>query len=182
MFRVFCIIVSFVSRGLNKASRVSGNFIAMSKGLQVGYDTKLVGTQSFGSEPFLIEIGDGCLITDGVKFITHDGAIQVPLIASGESIENVYAKKSTFDRIKVGNNVFIGVNSVLLPGTEIGNNSIVAAGSIVKGVFSEGLVIGGNPAKVITNIDKYADKNSNRILSLSSIEERRSQIESHLSR
>ena len=76
---------------------------------------------------------------DGVRFITHDGSIQVPLIKKDTHVKDVYSKKSTFGRIDIGDNVFIGVASIILPNTKISNNSIVAAGSVVKEILKRAL-------------------------------------------
>ena len=54
--------------------------------------------------------------------------------------------------IKIGNNVWIGWNSTILKGVEIGDNSIVAAGSVVlAGNYPAGVLLAGNPAKIIKN-------------------------------
>ncbi len=159
--------ISFLFRAISKVKRLANVAAAKRDGLKVGEGTILVGDQSFGSEPFLIKIGDNCLITDGVKFITHDGSIQVPLISDGLNVEDVYSKKSTFGRINVGDNVFVGVGSIILPSTNISRNSIVAAGSVVKGSFESGVVIGGNPAKVICSLEEYYSRNADGIVDLS---------------
>jgi acetyltransferase-like isoleucine patch superfamily enzyme len=145
-------------------------------GLKVGKKTIFVGSQSFGTEPYLIKIGNSCLITDGVSFLTHDGSIQVPLINDGESIDDIYSKKSTFSKIEVGDNVFIGINSILLPGTKISSNSIFGAGSVVKGIFNDGVVIAGNPAVVICSLEHYKHKNYPRILSFVDKSQNRKEI------
>lgn len=169
-------IIQFISRILRRFERLSNVHLAINSGMKVGGNTLFVGMQQFGSEPYLIDIGKDCLVTDGVRFITHDGSIQVPLIAAGQSFSDVYSKSSTFGRIVVGDNVFIGVNSVILPDTVIGNNSIVAAGSVVKGVFNAGSVVGGNPAKWLCSVDDYYERNSGRVLKLSSEKARAKQI------
>jgi acetyltransferase-like isoleucine patch superfamily enzyme len=151
-------------------------------GMIVGENTKFIGTQDFGTEPYLIEIGKDVLLTDGVRFITHDGSIQVPYIKQGDPIANVYGKKSTFGRCIIKNNVFIGVNAIILPNTIIGENSIIAAGAIVKGMFPANSVIGGNPAKVICSTDTYFEKNMSTVLNLTNIvsAKRKNRIISHL--
>jgi acetyltransferase-like isoleucine patch superfamily enzyme len=159
-------IVTIFFRIFSKLKRMGNIASAKKEGLKIGPGTILVGDQSFGSEPFLIEIGRDCLITDGVRFITHDGAIQVPLIAAGYGIKDVYSKKSTFNRIKIEDNVFIGVSTIILPGTTIGCNSIIAAGSVVKGEFPTNTVIGGNPAKTISTLAEYLGKNEKKIIKL----------------
>ncbi len=60
--------------------------------------------------------------------------------------------------ICVGNNVFIGNNSILLPGVIIGDNYIIGAGSVVSKNVPENSVVAGNPAKVIMSFSEYADK------------------------
>ena len=159
-------VLDILFRAFFKLRRWAALASAKRAGLKIGPRTILVGDQSFGSEPFLIEIGSDCLITDGVKFITHDGSIQVPLIAAGEKIADVYSKKSIFSEIAISDNVFIGVGSVILPGSFIGKNSIVGAGSVVKGRFPSGVVIAGNPAKVICGVNDYFDRNKDRIVVL----------------
>lgn len=57
----------------------------------------------------MVKIGCECLITDGVRFTTHDGSIQVLFIEKVAHIKDVYSKKSTFGSIDIGDNVFIGV-------------------------------------------------------------------------
>jgi acetyltransferase-like isoleucine patch superfamily enzyme len=55
-----------------------------------------------------------------------------------------------FGRIRIGNNVFVGTNCIILYGTTIGDNCIVGAGSVVRGHYPDNSVIVGNPAKVVT--------------------------------
>lgn len=60
--------------------------------------------------------------------------------------------------IHIGDNVFIGANSFILPGTEIGNNCIIGAGSVVRGKIPDGSVVIGNPATIVSNVGKIANK------------------------
>lgn len=55
--------------------------------------------------------------------------------------------------IKVGNNVWIGLNVTILKGTVIGNNCVIAAGSVVKGEFPDNVLIQGNPAVIVSNLE-----------------------------
>ena len=69
----------------------------------------------------------------------------------------VYSENRTQGRdipkeIHIGNNVWIGLNSIILKGTHIGDNSIVAAGSVVKGVFPCNVIVQGNPAVIVNEI------------------------------
>ena len=64
--------------------------------------------------------------------------------------------------VTIGNNVFIGTKAVILKGTTIGDNCIVGAGSVVRGTFPDGVVIAGNPAKVICTVKEFHNKNLNK--------------------
>ena len=104
-------------------------------------DNCFINNVNFSTEPYLIEIGDHVAIAAGTDFITHDGAIW----CFRDEIENA----DVFSKIKIGNNVFIGNNCTILPGTTVGDNCIIGAGSVVRGNFPENSVIVGNPAKVV---------------------------------
>ncbi len=56
--------------------------------------------------------------------------------------------------IKIGNNVVIGTHSIILPGTEIGDNVFVAANSVVKGTLESGWMYGGSPCKPIKKLSE----------------------------
>lgn len=158
---------------------------ALDSGMKVGEYTKFVGEQSFGSEPYLIEIGNNCLITDNVSFTTHDGGIQVPFIERGSDLPSVYAKQSLVGTVTLGDNVFVGTRSIFLPQTTLGDNVIVAAGSVVKGDFLSNIVIGGVPAKVICSLDEYYNKHKNNLFfcnnKILSLHEKQKLIFEHLS-
>jgi acetyltransferase-like isoleucine patch superfamily enzyme len=59
------------------------------------------------------------------------------------------AKAKTFSTVTIKDHVWIGCNVTILKGTQIGNNCVVAAGSIVKGSFPDNVLLAGNPAKII---------------------------------
>jgi acetyltransferase-like isoleucine patch superfamily enzyme len=77
-------------------------------GVIVGKGCRIT-TRNFGSEPFLVKLGDKVLIGSGVKFVTHD--------ASASMVSDEKGRRHIFHGIDVGNNVFIGINCILLPGT-----------------------------------------------------------------
>ena len=94
-----------------------------------------------------ITIGDDCLIGHDVEFLDSDGHALSP------------SRRRDYDTglsepIVIGKNVWLGNNVQVLRGTEIGDNSVVAAGAVVKGKFGCNVVIGGVPGKVIRTIDE----------------------------
>nr|WP_308293099.1 acyltransferase [Pseudarthrobacter sp. MDT3-26] len=93
------------------------------------------------SEYDLLSIGDHVTISTEVLFITHDG--------TGWLINDGNMRRYRLARIEIGNNVFIGARSTILPGIRIGDRCIVAAGSVVTKSIPPGTVVGGNPARVI---------------------------------
>jgi acetyltransferase-like isoleucine patch superfamily enzyme len=114
------------------------------QGMKIG-ENCVIGTMSFSTEPYLIEIGDHVAIADDTEIVTHDGGVW----CFRDEIKNA----DLFGKVKIGNNVFIGNNCTILPNTTIGDNCIIGSGSVLRGKFPENSVIMGNPAKVVTNIN-----------------------------
>ncbi|MBF6648735.1 DapH/DapD/GlmU-related protein [Methylobacter sp. BlB1] len=143
---------------------LSPNSYAKFIGVKFGSNCKF-RTKYFGTEPYLIEVGDNVQTSSNVYFINHDGGVGV--------LRNLYKdlkKTDLIKRIIIGNNVFIGFNVTILLGTKIGNNVIVGAGSVVKGELMSNSVYAGVPAKYICSIDSYKEKNSRFFLNTFSIE------------
>lgn len=102
--------------------------------------------------PWMLHIGNDVRVTSGVTILCHDYSRSV--FCDIEGMGNVGEAKTTW----IGDNVFIGVNAIILMGTRIGNNSIVGAGAVASGSFPDGSVIAGNPAKVITTVEELYKK------------------------
>lgn len=101
----------------------------------------------------LVTIGDRVVISGNVSILVHDYAISRALEAAGDKLRSEVA----FLRpVCIGNNSFIGMRSILLPGTNIGENVIVGAGSVVRGHIPDNSIILGNPAQVVGNTIEYA--------------------------
>ena len=136
---------------LNRIYRLSVEFLGSDarigyfrkQGMKIGENCLIAGLY-YTDEAYLIQIGDHVAIAAGTKFITHDGGLWC--------FNQDPQEEDLFGMIKIGNNVHIGMNCILLPNTTIGNNCIIAAGSIVRGTFPDNSVILGNPAKVVTNM------------------------------
>ena len=106
-----------------------------------------------GNDYSLISIGDATTISSDVVFLTHDYSISKGLKMIDPELNGRFLKP-----IRVGSNCFIGMRSMILPGTTLGDNVIVGAGSVVKGNFPDNVVIAGNPAKVLCLTDDWARK------------------------
>lgn len=94
-----------------------------------------------------IEIKDNVMIGGNCKIIDHDFHPLEPKARLEDNRKMIRRKK-----ISIGNNVFIGTNSIILRGTEIGDNCVIGAGSVVSGTFESNCVIAGNPAKIIRKL------------------------------
>lgn len=141
----------------NKISSLNYLSYLRSIGMKIGKGTILFDptkTIIDSQRPWMIEIGEFCKITTGVVILSHDYSRSVLRRRYNEILCEC---KKTF----IGNNVFIGINSILLMGTKLGNNVIVGAGSVVSGEFPDDVVIGGNPAKIICSLEKYYEKRKN---------------------
>jgi acetyltransferase-like isoleucine patch superfamily enzyme len=124
--------------------------LARKWGVEVGEGCVLLHCK-FGSEPYLVTIGNHCLIAPGVQFVTHDAGIWV--------FEEDYATPATkFGPVVVHDNCMIGINSIIMPGVEIGPSSVVGAGSVVARDVPPNTVYAGNPAKYIESYDEYLEK------------------------
>ncbi len=119
-------------------------------GVKIGKNCRFTGSPNWGSEPYLIEIGDNVTITQRVTFHTHDGGVGL--------FRKEHPGINIFGKIKIGNNVFVGSHTIFLPGVTVGNNVIIAAGSVISKDIPDNVVVGGVPAKIIKSIDEYKNK------------------------
>jgi acetyltransferase-like isoleucine patch superfamily enzyme len=121
---------------------------ARKQGAIIGNNCRLINV-SFGSEPWLVKLGDHVSATS-TSFITHDGGVWV--------FRQEFPDLDILSPIEVGDNVFIGSHAIILPGTKIGNNTVIGAGSIVRGTFPANIVIAGTPARFIKSLAAYRNK------------------------
>jgi len=131
---------------------------AESRGVRFGEGCKVVSslTTSFGTEPYLISFGVHTEVSADVTFITHDGAVWV--------LREEHPDVDVFGEIKVGSNVFIGRGVIILPGTHIGDNTVIGAGAVVKGQLEANSVYAGVPARRICSYEEYKTRALNASL------------------
>lgn len=108
----------------------------------IGDNTRLNGVYLHSQKK--IVIGKNTVIASGVNILDSNGHETL-------SYDRTVGR-DTPQEIIIGDNVWIGLNSIILKGTTIGNNSIVAAGSIVKGNIPENVIVQGNPATIVRKI------------------------------
>ncbi len=151
--------------------------VCKAKGLKADNSVIFISAPDFGSEPFLIEIGARTKITAGCRFINHDGAMY--------TIRNLekFSDARNFGRIKLGENCFVGNNCTFLPGSQMGDNCILGAGSVLNSSMPDNSVYAGVPAKFICTIDEYGNKAlENNIIYPRELEENRAALEKHISK
>ena len=135
--------------------RIRGEYTTerlISMGMKVGKNFgRLKGVILDPSHCWLIEIGDNVTMAPRVHVLCHD--------ASTKQFLN-YTKIA---RVTIGNNVFIGAETVVMPGVTIGNNVIVGANSTVTHDVPDNVVVAGCPAKQICTLDEYLEKERMRM-------------------
>ena len=119
----------------------------LKRGLQIGKDFKRMGGVIIDpSHCYHITIGDNVTLAPRVHILAHDTSTYV------------FFGKTRAANVTIGNDVFVGASSIILPGVHIGNRVIIGAGSIVTKDIPDNSVAVGNPAKVICSVDDYLAK------------------------
>ena len=118
-------------------------------GVKIGKNCLICTPLLYGVDGCLIEIGDDVVVSTNVTFVLHD-------YSASRVVKDI---ASLHGKVTIGSNSFIGARSVLMYGVEIGENTIVAAGSVVTKSFKQGnIIIGGNPANIIGTWDDFREK------------------------
>jgi acetyltransferase len=111
------------------------------QGIVIGNNTMISTGAHLDVHRGKIIIGDNCLITHGCYIMSHDGAAK--MITPGADGNGV---------VVIGNNVFVGVNSVILPNVTVGDNAVIAAGAVVTSDVPSATVVAGVPARIIKHL------------------------------
>lgn len=151
--------------------------ICLAKGLKVGKNVRFVEVPQFGTEPFLIEIGDETTFSNNVRFVNHDGG------QNALHFIEKYKDVRTFARIKIGKRCLIGADCTIMPGVEMQDNCVLGAGSILTTSMKKGNVYAGIPAKFICTVEEYGDKLlANNVLYPRALEKNRSALDEYISK
>lgn len=121
-----------------------GDVAARWLGVKVGEGCRIL-SHLFGSEPWLISVGNRVTISSGVRILTHDG--------TGWLFRDDLGRRFRYARVHIGDDVFVGIGSIIMPGVHVGDRCVVGAGSVVTKSVPSGSVVAGNPAKLITTYD-----------------------------
>ncbi len=116
------------------------------KGAIIGENVVIWSSKIDKKHAHLLEIGNNVTIADA-RILFHDASTKMEL---------GYSKVG---KVTIGNNVFIGADAIILPGTTIGNKVIIGAGAVVTKNIPDNSVFAGNPAKHICSYDEYISRN-----------------------
>lgn len=125
------------------------------QGVKIGEGCDILNRiENYGTEPWLIQIGNRVTITNGVGLITHDGSSRL----FRDQLPGSSRWGNRFGTIIIEDNCFIGIDSLILPGVRIGPNSIVGVRSVVTRDVPPFTVVAGVPARPICTLDEYIEK------------------------
>jgi maltose O-acetyltransferase len=123
------------ARGLRRRGLVVGKNFDMLEGVQIDW-----------SHCWRITIGDDVTLAPSVRILAHDASTKA------------YLGYTRIGKVTIGNRVFIGANSIVLPGVDIGDDVIIGAGSIVTHDIPDNTVAAGNPARPLGHTDEYIER------------------------
>lgn len=129
-------------------------------GVEIGEDVTIyVPSKTLIDEqyPWMIAIGNHVRITEGVKILTHDYSWSVLKKYATEN-ENAGEILGASGEVIIGDNVFIGMNSIITRNVTIGNNVIIGTGSVVTKDCKDDGVYVGVPAHRISSVSEYKEK------------------------
>ena len=118
----------------------------INRGIKVGKNVDILSSRIDD----YVEIGNNVTITNAT-ILTHDASIKK------------FLGKSKIGKVVIGNDVFVGLGAIILPGTIIGNKVIIGAGAVVSGKIEDNSVIVGNPCKKLCSFDDYILKHKNKM-------------------
>lgn len=129
----------------------------VNNGGTIGTGCEIFPEVFFGSEPYLITIGNNVRLTNGVKFVTHDGGLWT--LRKMKLLENA----DSFGRITVGDNTHIGWDVTIMPGVSIGKNCVIGCNAVVTRDIPDNSVAAGVPARVIKSINQYYEEKKDKV-------------------
>lgn len=133
-------------------------------GVTLGKNCLVYRSIEWPTEPYLVTIGNNVQLTRGVAIHTHGG---------GNVVRRVVPDFDIFGKVEIKDWAYVGAHSQIMPGVTIGEGAMVAAGSVVTKSVPNGMVVGGNPAKIICSVDEYLERNMHYNLHTKGINEKK---------
>jgi acetyltransferase-like isoleucine patch superfamily enzyme len=124
-------------------------------GIKLNGVPRYIGKDVKFDEYRYITLGDRVVISNECFLLIHDYSVTTAMIAIGEKPET---DVQLIRGIVLGNNVFVGKRSIIMPNTTIGNDVIIGAGSVVRGNIPDNSVVMGNPCQIIGSVTEQANK------------------------
>ena len=158
------------------SSKAKCNYLRK-QGAKIGKNTTIHGgLNTFGTEPYFIEVGNDCLFAYDVRLITHDGGTNVL-----NRLYNIEPRVDKMGKIKIGNNTYFGMGAFVMPNVTIGNNCIIGAMSVVTKDVPDNMVMAGIPARAICTVEEYYNKSKDSLYPTKDLsrEEKRKYFENH---
>ena len=122
------------------------------RGLKIGKNFKRMGGVIIDpSHCYHITIGDNVILAPRVHILAHDSSF------------GLFTGYTRAANVSIGNQVFVGAGSIILPGVHIGNRVVIGAGSVVTKDIPDNSVAVGNPARVICSLDGYLAKEKAKV-------------------
>lgn len=120
------------------------------RGVKIGNNVDIINSKIDFCHGFLISIGNNVTVTNAT-ILGHDASTKK------------FIGYTKVGKVIIGNDVFIGYGSIILPNTKIGNKVIVGAGTVVAKDVPDNVVIAGNPWKVICSFDEYIKRHEDNL-------------------
>src|SRR5436190_5321114 len=122
------------------------------RGLRLGRDVYIDDFAAFDHGfLWLISVGDETVLSAGVRIVAHDGSTKH------------WTGYIRIGRVEIGRKVYIGANSIVLPGVTIGDRAIVGAGSVVRDDVAAGAIVLGNPAIEVGTLADFTSQHLERM-------------------
>lgn len=153
-FILFKTSVSFVHYAYNKKSQQYYYYFLSKNRIVFSGKPKFIGLSSTFDNHGMITIKNNVVISEEVVFLTHDYSV----VNIGQAYLENMSGYPWIGNIEIGENTFIGIRVIILPGTVIGKNCIIGAGAVVKGTIPDDSIVIGNPSSIVGNTRDWIEK------------------------
>jgi maltose O-acetyltransferase len=146
------VVIEFAKRLRHRLKRGGTAAWLAGRGLRLGDDVYLAPGVTIDPDfCWLVSLGDQCTVAPGVRILAHDASTKR------------HIGYSRVARVEIGRRVFIGADSLVLPGVTVGDDAIIGAGSVVNRDVPAGMVVAGNPATVVASTADYVRGHRDRL-------------------